>query len=598
MQFYLIYSWLLRASRSCFTVPLCVLAFAAAAANPAFAQTISVGDVAIVEGDAGTTSAQFAVTLSSASANSISVQVGTADGTATAGSDYVAQSVGLTFLPGATTATINVPVNGDTISEPDETFTLNLSNPVNVTIADGQGLGTILNDDAALPTAPNLTATVLAGATVTVPLTPGATGGPFSAATIVSSLPVEGGVSTIVGAPNYALQFDATPVFEGVVVVNYTLTGPGGVSDPATVTITVQARPDPSTDPDVRGLLTAQAQAAQQFAQSQMDNINRRMAALHDESCRQFLANTVQLSGPDADGGTERLSTPQLNELCDDGAQKLGLSMWTSGSVDVGSTDRAGEAGRDSIAYNLTAGVDYRFSQRFVGGISLGYSTDSSDIGTNGTTSDGEAISAAIYGSFMATPSFFVDALIGYGSFDFNSRRFDTSSGAFGSGDRDGDQFYASLTAGYDTQLRAWKLTPFARLSGSSSILNGFSETGAGEYSLAYGRQQVDSFGGSLGFAASTDLALEVGTLTPRLRLEYMHEFEGDSSVDIRYADLPEGLIYNVQTQAFAQNQVTLGLGADLHLNNGMRLGLDYTGNFGFEDSRRHGVRASVGGQF
>ncbi|RWA98159.1 MAG: hypothetical protein EOQ39_35870, partial [Mesorhizobium sp.] len=62
------------------------------------------------------------------------------------------QSVGLTFLPGATTATINVPVNGDTIFEPDETFTLNLSNPVNVTIADGQGLGTILNDDAAPPT--------------------------------------------------------------------------------------------------------------------------------------------------------------------------------------------------------------------------------------------------------------------------------------------------------------------------------------------------------------------------------------------------------------------------------------------------------------
>ncbi|MER9935505.1 Calx-beta domain-containing protein, partial [Mesorhizobium sp. M0088] len=152
MQFYLIYSWLLRVSRSCFTVALCVLAFAAAAANSAFAQTISVGDVAIVEGDAGTASAQLAVTLSSASANTVSVQVATADGTATAGSDYVAQSVSLTFLPGATTATINVPVNGDTILEPDETFTLNLSNPVNVTIADGQGLGTILNDDAAPPT--------------------------------------------------------------------------------------------------------------------------------------------------------------------------------------------------------------------------------------------------------------------------------------------------------------------------------------------------------------------------------------------------------------------------------------------------------------
>ena len=55
----------------------------------------------------------------------------------------------LTFAPGETTQTITVPVNGDVLDEADETFFVNLSSPVNATIADGQGVGTITDDDAA-----------------------------------------------------------------------------------------------------------------------------------------------------------------------------------------------------------------------------------------------------------------------------------------------------------------------------------------------------------------------------------------------------------------------------------------------------------------
>ncbi|HEX7330044.1 MAG TPA: Calx-beta domain-containing protein [Pyrinomonadaceae bacterium] len=110
--------------------------------------TVSISDVSVNEGNSGTTSAVFNVTLSSASTQTVSVSYATADGTATNSSDYVAASGTLTFDPGQTSKQITIPVVGDTILEPNENFFLNLSSPVNATLADSQGVGTIVNDDA------------------------------------------------------------------------------------------------------------------------------------------------------------------------------------------------------------------------------------------------------------------------------------------------------------------------------------------------------------------------------------------------------------------------------------------------------------------
>jgi hypothetical protein len=93
----------------------------------------------------------FQVTLSSASTKTVTVEYTTSDGTANAPSDYVATSGTLTFAPGETTKTIDVPVVGDLTIEPDETFTATLSNPVNATIAVDNGTGTIHNDDVPRP---------------------------------------------------------------------------------------------------------------------------------------------------------------------------------------------------------------------------------------------------------------------------------------------------------------------------------------------------------------------------------------------------------------------------------------------------------------
>jgi uncharacterized repeat protein (TIGR01451 family) len=112
-----------------------------------FVPALSISDASVLEGDSGTTDAVFNVRLSEASPLSVGVQFATADVTAMAGSDYLATNGLLTFPPGVTNLSLRVPVRGDALHEPDETFLLNLSNPVNAVLSDALGVGIILNDD-------------------------------------------------------------------------------------------------------------------------------------------------------------------------------------------------------------------------------------------------------------------------------------------------------------------------------------------------------------------------------------------------------------------------------------------------------------------
>jgi hypothetical protein len=112
------------------------------------APLVTINDVSKLEGNHDTTFV-FTVSLSAASAKWVYVDFATADGTATAGQDYVAASGRLAFAPGETSQTISVPVIGDTVDEYDEQFLVNLSNAAEGVVADSQGIGTIQDDDAA-----------------------------------------------------------------------------------------------------------------------------------------------------------------------------------------------------------------------------------------------------------------------------------------------------------------------------------------------------------------------------------------------------------------------------------------------------------------
>jgi len=130
------------------TTTLAAVTLGSGVAAHAAPPELKITDVTVTEGNSGTSLATFTINYAGPGATGVTVDYATADETAAAGSDYVATS-GTAILPsgGCKCTTVSVTINGDTTPELDETFEVNLSNPVGKTITDGQGIGTITNDD-------------------------------------------------------------------------------------------------------------------------------------------------------------------------------------------------------------------------------------------------------------------------------------------------------------------------------------------------------------------------------------------------------------------------------------------------------------------
>ncbi|HEV7768147.1 MAG TPA: Calx-beta domain-containing protein [Thermoanaerobaculia bacterium] len=122
---------------------------------------LNVNNIAVAETDSGTTTADFTVTLSEPSSTDVTFQFSTSDGTAAAPGDYLTTTGSGTILAGETSTTVAVPVVGDTVIEPDETFTLTIANIVGATAGDVEGVATIVDDDA-IAEIPTLTELLLA----------------------------------------------------------------------------------------------------------------------------------------------------------------------------------------------------------------------------------------------------------------------------------------------------------------------------------------------------------------------------------------------------------------------------------------------------
>src|SRR6185295_12716610 len=175
--------------------------------------TLSIADASVVEGNAGTTPENLVVTLSPPQAVPVTVSFTTVDGTATvADNDYLPLSGTLVFGPGETTQVVSVSVVGDLQVELDETYTVVLSNPVNATIADGTGVGTIVNDDVAgNGTLSIADASVVEGNTGTTPENLVVTLSPPQAVPVTVSFTTVDGTATV--SDNDYLPLSGTLVF-------------------------------------------------------------------------------------------------------------------------------------------------------------------------------------------------------------------------------------------------------------------------------------------------------------------------------------------------------------------------------------------------
>lgn len=534
----------------------------------------------------------------------------------------VANSVAnLTLTPTADNANATITVNGTTVASGSTSQPLALAVgataiPVVVTAQDGTTTHTYtvtVTRASSAPTVVSRTVAINAGQTASVELTDGATGGPFTGAAMIDISDSSAGSAHIEqNGQSFLLVFASSPTFSGGADIRFTLSSVHGTSAPGTISFTVLARPDPTLDAEVLGLLRAQTDTAKRFARVQTHNFNGRLEQLHDEGDRRRSSLNVRLgynengqrgdqaahaqneAGADvpgllgyasqSSGGSDNgaLATGKSNGpgASDSRGMDLGpYAIWTGGFVDFSQSDKGG-IDLDGTLVGVSAGIDYRFSDRFIAGFGVGFGRDHTDIGGNGTENTGLAYSPALYGSYKPADNLFIDGLIGASWLDFDSQRYVTATGDFATGSRSGQQVFGSLSAAYELRDEAWLLSPYGRIEMSRTWLDGFAEEGGGAFGLRYGDQTIDTVSGVIGLRAEYAFKKSWGTLIPGARVEYTHDFAGSSRAHLGYIDL-DHLPYWLDVEASNRSYVTLGLSLDAELPQAWTLGFDYRTAFG-----------------
>ena len=398
----------------------------------------------------------------------------------------------------------------------------------------------------------------------------------------------------------------------------YIAFGNAGASSPATVSIEVVGRPDPTADRDVTGLVEAQAQAARRFSGAQISNYQRRMESLHRSApaptappqpqrsaAAQAPAETREPAAPSSSGGFMPVSlvstimhavttrSIEVNGASGNGAGAFSpeTGLWIAGTANFGNRDGSGE--RSGLRFGtdgVSLGADRRFSERFAGGVGLGFARDETEVGQN-SRSKATGGSLAVYGSYQPSPRTFIDLLLGYGHLRFDSRRFVEAAGEFADGRRKGQQVFGSVAAGYEMRSRNLLVSPYARLDFSVDRLDAVTESGAGSYALTYGEQTQKTSQAALGVRAESRHETEFGFAVPRVRAEYRRELQRSGNATLFYSDLFGGPEYTVTPAGTSRNSLLLGVGADFMLRSGLRLGVDYTAQRASGASNVQGVR-------
>lgn len=471
----------------------------------------------------------------------------------------------------------------------------------------------VLQVEATAVTAVSRTVPVLGGTSVSVELGAGATGGPITGASLVSLSPADAGTATVVARDGgWYLDFTADGAFGGDAVATFTLSSAYATSAPATITFQVQARPDPSADPQVRALLDAQVSASRRFGEAQVGNFQQRLSQLHRGDTGGF-SNGLAFA---AQGGDDCLApvlasqahaiacamglAPRANPGADGGAGAAtggDWGTWIAGSLRTGRQD--GQAGElDFESDGLSLGVDRRIREDLVIGVGLGWGRDDNEVGDEGSRLDGESQALAVYASWHPGERGFLDVVLGRQSLEFDLRRYVTATGGLVSGRREGDQWFASLSAGAAFDSGALRTTPYARLDVLRTELDAYTETGDPVWALAYGPMDIEHtvLSGGVRFEGFRDLGW--ATLAPQLRIEYQRLLEGRGEGWLRYADLPGGTAFNAVGLESDRNRLVLGLGARLATEAGWMWQLELGGELDGDGQSTTGVNLGVQKQF
>jgi len=280
----------------------------------------------------------------------------------------------------------------------------------------------------------------------------------------------------------------------------------------------------------------------------QHGNLQRRINGLRSG------ATGVDLAGLDLTVGGQQISGAAVEEILHGltwgavgGESDFGRwGFFVDGKVDFGERDRNEENNGYSLDSTLiTVGADYRVRDNFFIGSAFGYADAKVNFNGGGGL-DFDNYRASVYTTYFASDTFYIDALVTYGTLNYNSERrisFTDSLGTIdrtASGSTDGTMFTAGIGTGFDFSIAGFTFGPNIGTYLYDVDVDAYSESGAGGLNLNIGDQGAQSHTINAGGHASWVFNAGFGVVIPFLRFDYVHEFkDGIETVGVRFAADP-----------------------------------------------------------
>jgi outer membrane autotransporter protein len=288
------------------------------------------------------------------------------------------------------------------------------------------------------------------------------------------------------------------------------------------------------------------------------------------------------------------------------------LGVFINGSIASGDRDETtNSAGYDIDTVSVTLGADYRFTDSFVAGAAVGYTSGDTDIDSNGGNLDSDGYNFSLYGTYFQDSGLYVDGVLTYGSSDYDQRRnirYTLGSTVIDQEARasfDGSEWSASIGGGYQMSRGALTFGPTARIEYIKTDVDGYDETmsnptgNGGGWATHINSQDLKSFTSKLGGEVSYAVSTSWGVLLPSAQVEWVHEFEDNAgNVSGFYLQDTSQTAFSLATDDLDQNYYNLTLGVSAQFAEGRTGYISFRKLFGYDDLDVHSVNAGLRMEF
>jgi outer membrane lipase/esterase len=281
-----------------------------------------------------------------------------------------------------------------------------------------------------------------------------------------------------------------------------------------------------------------------------------------------------------------------------DEGQASKLGVFVNAAYNTGDRDETSrEDGFDFDSWSLLGGADYRFTEKFVAGIALGYNQTKVDITRSQGSIESDAWNLSSYAT-LTLDKFYVEGSIGFSRNGYDSDRNITYSTDTGSivrrnakGSTDGNQFNVGLGAGYEWALAGFTLTPYGRLEYIKLDIDAFNESGASGLNMHIDGQDADSKQSALGLRGAYAISTSIGALIPQASVEWIHEFANNShNITARYVNDPQNNLIVIPTEQPDRNYFRIGVGLSAVFQRGWSGFVNYETLQGLSDTSHHSL--------